>query len=117
MTQPEPMRPLSATLFLTLFAVSFAAAAAPLPAPHQVEIPDGSLTLHPHLYHPEGGGPFPTVIALHACGGLGGHSEPVLPRYRDWAEQLLKAGHAVLLPDSYGSPRLRPQCPRRAGQA
>src|SRR3978361_2058825 len=110
MIRPGPVRPLSATLFLTLFAVSFAAAAAPLPAPHQVEIPDGSLTLHAQLYKPEGDGPFPTVIALHACGGLGGHSEPVLPRYRDWAEQLLKAGHAVLLPDSYGSRELRAPC-------
>ncbi len=77
------MRPLSATLFLTLLAVSFAAAAAPLPAPHQVDIPSANLTLHAQLYKPEGDGPFPTVIALHGCGGLGGHSEPVLPRYRD----------------------------------
>ncbi|MBH5392321.1 dienelactone hydrolase family protein, partial [Bradyrhizobium diversitatis] len=44
------------------------------------------------------------------CGGLGGHSDPVLPRYRDWAERLLKAGNAVLLPDSYGSRELGPQC-------
>ena len=50
------------------------------------------------------------MIALHGCGGLGGHSEQVLPRYRDWAEQLLKAGDAVLLPDSYGSRELGPQC-------
>jgi dienelactone hydrolase len=104
------MRPLSATLFLTLFAVSFAAAAAPLPAPHQVDIPSANLTLHAQLYKPDGDGPFPTVIALHGCGGLAGHSEPVLPRYRDWAELLLKAGHAVLLPDSYGSRELGPQC-------
>jgi dienelactone hydrolase len=104
------MRPLSATLFLTFLAVSVAAAAAPLPAPHQVDIPAANLTLHAQLYKPEGDGPFPTVIALHGCGGLGGHSEPVLPRYRDWAEQLLKAGHAVLLPDSYGSRELGPQC-------
>lgn len=110
MIQPGPMRPLSAILFLTLFAVGFAAAAAPLPAPHQVDIPDGSVTLHAQLYKPEGDGPFPTVIALHGCGGLGGHSEPVLPRYRDWADQLLKTGHAVLLPDSYGSRELGPQC-------
>jgi dienelactone hydrolase len=34
----------------------------------------------------------------------------VQPRYRDWAEQLLKSGHAVLLPDSYGSRELGPQC-------
>jgi dienelactone hydrolase len=41
---------------------------------------------------------------------LGGHAEAVMPRYRDWAEQLLKAGYAVLLPDSYGSRELGPQC-------
>ena len=104
------MRPLSATLFLTLLAVTFAADAAPLPAPRQVDIPSANLTLHAQLYKPDGDGPFPVVIALHGCGGLGGHSEPVLPRYRDWAEQLLKAGHAVLLPDSYGSRELGPQC-------
>ena len=44
-------------------------------------------------------------------GGLGGrHAEPVLPRYRDWVEQLFKAGHAVVLPDSYGSRELGPRC-------
>ena len=32
------------------------------------------------------------------------------PRYREWAEQLVKAGYAVLLPDSYGSRELGPQC-------
>ncbi|HZC96132.1 MAG TPA: dienelactone hydrolase family protein [Bradyrhizobium sp.] len=104
------MRALSASLFLTLFAVAFAAGAAPLPAPHQVDIPSANVTLHAQLYKPEGNGPFPTVIALHGCGGLGGHSEPVLSRYRDWAEQLLKTGHAVLLPDSYGSREHGPQC-------
>lgn len=86
------------------------AAAAPLPAPGQVDIPANGLTLHAQLYKPEGDGPFPTVIALHGCGGLGGQSEPVHARYRDWAEQLLKTGHAVLLPDSYGSRELGPQC-------
>src|SRR5689334_12885127 len=104
------MRLLSATLFLTLLAADCTAGAAPLPAPHEVDIPATGLTLHAQLYKPDGDGPFPTVIALHGCGGLGGHSEPVLPRYRDWAEQLLKAGHAVLLPDSYGSRELGPQC-------
>jgi dienelactone hydrolase len=50
------------------------------------------------------------VIALHGCGGLGAGPDQVAPRYRDWAEQLLKAGHAVLMPDSYGSRELGPQC-------
>src|SRR3954447_13880876 len=109
------MRPLSAKLFLTLVAVTCAGAAgradaAALPAPHQVEIPAPNLTLHAQLYKPDGDGPFSSVIALHGCGGLGGHSEPVAPRYRDWAEQFLKAGYAVLLPDSYASRELGPQC-------
>jgi dienelactone hydrolase len=104
------MRLLSATLFLMLLAAAGSADAAPLPTPRQVDIPAASLTLHAQLYKPDGAGPFPTVIALHGCGGLSGQSEPVLPRYRDWAEQLLKTGHAVLLPDSYGSRELGPQC-------
>ncbi len=79
-------------------------------APRQVEIPSGSVTLRAQLYKPDGDGPFPTVIALHGCGGLASRSEPVLPRYRDWAEQLVKNGRAVLLPDSYGSRGLGPQC-------
>ncbi len=104
------MRLLSAITFLTLFALTSAAHTAPLPVPHEVDIPLGTGLLHAQLYKPNGAGPFPTVIALHGCGGLGNHSEPVLPRYRDWAEQLLKAGSAVLLPDSYGSRELGPQC-------
>ena len=66
--------------------------------------------MHAQLYKPDGDGPFPVVIALHGCGGLAGPSEPVQARYRDWAEQLLKGGNAVLLPDSYGSRELGPQC-------
>jgi dienelactone hydrolase len=110
MIRPKPMRSLSATLFLALLTAAFAADAAPLPAPHQVDIASANLTLHAQLYKPDGDGPFPTVIALHGCGGLAGHPEAVLPRYRDWAEQLLKTGYAVLLPDSYGSRELGPQC-------
>ncbi len=104
------MRVLSVTAFLTLLAVAFAAGAAPLPAPRQVDIPLSGGTLHAQLYQPDGDGPFPVVIALHGCGGVAGHSEPVQRRYRDWAEQLLKQGNAVLLPDSYGSRELGPQC-------
>ena len=66
------MRLLSAAAFLTLLAVAFAADATPLPAPHQVEIPFDSGTLHAQLYKPDGEGPFPVVIALHGCGGFAG---------------------------------------------
>jgi dienelactone hydrolase len=106
----NPMCPRAAMILLALFVVVFAADAAPLPVPHQVEIPSGSAVLHAQLYKPDGDGPFPVVIALHGCGGLAGHFEPVQPRYRDWAEDLLKEGKAVLFPDSYGSRELGPQC-------
>jgi dienelactone hydrolase len=102
------MRLLSAITFLTL--LGCAAEAAPVPAPHEIDIPSASGVLHAQLYKPGGDGPFPVVIALHGCGGLGAHSEPVQPRYREWAEQLLRGGNAVLLPDSYGSRELGPQC-------
>ncbi|MCG6207398.1 dienelactone hydrolase family protein [Rhodopseudomonas sp. HC1] len=75
-----------------------------------VEIPRAGGVLRAQLYKPDGDGPFPTVIALHGCAGLTGNAAPVRPRYADWAEQLLKTGHAVLLPDSYGSRELGPQC-------
>ena len=102
------MRFLSAALILMICAVAGAVHAAP--APQQVEIPFGKLTLHAQLYRPDGNGPFPTVIALHGCGGLSGQNGAVLPRYRDWSEQLLKSGYAVLWPDSFGSRGTGPQC-------
>ncbi len=95
---------------MAFLAATFAASAAPSATPQQVEIPSNSGTLHAQLFKPDGAGPFPTVIALHGCGGLNGQSDQIQPRYRDWAEQLLKDGNAVLLPDSYGSRELGPQC-------
>ena len=59
MIRSRPMRPLSAMLFLTLLAVSFAAEAASLPAPHQIDIPSDSLTLHAQLYNRMATGRFP----------------------------------------------------------
>jgi dienelactone hydrolase len=104
------MRFLACLALLALIAAGSPATAAPSNSLQQVEISAPEGVLHAVLYKPDGGGPFPTVIALHGCGGLGGHSEAVLPRYRDWAERLLKEGHAVLLPDSYGSRGIGPQC-------
>jgi len=107
-TRQIRMRLLSAALFLTLSAMGCAAIAAPVP--QLIDIPAGDLKLHAQLYKPDGNGPFPTVIGLHSCGGLSGNSEAVLPRYRDWAEQLVKAGYAVIFPDSFGSRDVGPQC-------
>lgn len=100
------VRLLSAALVLALGAVAGRAQA----APQQVDIPSGKLTLNAHLFRPDGNGPFPAVIALHGCGGLFWQGGGVLPRYRDWSDRLLKAGYAVLWPDSFGSRDAGPQC-------
>jgi dienelactone hydrolase len=100
----------AASLVATFVIMLASANAAPMSAPRQVEIPSGAAVLHAQLYKPDGDGPFPVVIALHGCGGLPGHSEPVQQRYRDWAERLVNGGNAVVFPDSYGSRELGPQC-------
>jgi len=68
---------------LISLACAMPAKAVALPAPQVVEFPSGNATLHAQLYKPQGAGPFPVVIALHGCGGLSGHSEPIQARYRD----------------------------------
>jgi dienelactone hydrolase len=104
------MRILSALAFLMPLLMAGPAAVAAPAVPQEVDITLPGGTLKAQLFKPDGAGPFPTVIALHGCGGLSAHSEPVQARYREWAEQLLKDGQAVLLPDSYASRGLGPQC-------
>jgi dienelactone hydrolase len=105
------MRLLSAFVSVAILAstvATFAASGKPAP-PQRVDIPRVDGVLHGVLYKPDGHGPFATVIALHGCSGLG-HGGQIQPRYRDWAERLLKAGDAVLFPDSYGSRNVGQQC-------
>jgi dienelactone hydrolase len=68
-------------------------------APIDVTFPDvkGQLLLPGHLYRPDGSGPFPAVVALHGCGGIG-------PNLHRWAHTLQQWGYVVLLVDSF-SPR------------
>jgi dienelactone hydrolase len=46
------------------------------------------------LYTPPGAGPFPAVVVLHGCNGVG-------PHYRSWARQLAEWGYIALLVDSF----------------
>ena len=87
-------------------AIPRTAAAAGAPENVQLARPDG--TLHAMLYRPDGEGPFPAVVALHGCAGLGKNG--IAERYRDWAERLANIGFVVLFPDSFGSRGLGPQC-------
>jgi dienelactone hydrolase len=93
-----------------LIAFAGAALATAAGASEQVEIKQGDTTLRAVLFRPAGPGPFPAVVALHGCSGLGDASGPITPRYRDWGDRLAGAGFAVLFPDSFSSRGLRTQC-------
>src|SRR5918996_3870289 len=51
------------------------------------------------LFKPEGPGPFPAVVIMHDCSGLGPRSSGAPGR---WAEELLKRGYVVMIPDGFG---------------
>jgi dienelactone hydrolase len=46
------------------------------------------------LFRPEGAGPFPAMVILHGCSGIGPHD-------RAWARELASWGYVVLLVDSF----------------
>ena len=50
------------------------------------------------LYRPEGDGPFPAVIIMHDCSGLGPKSSGAPGR---WAQLLASKGYVVAMPDSF----------------
>jgi dienelactone hydrolase len=50
------------------------------------------------LTRPEGPGPFPAVVIMHDCSGLGPQSSGAPGR---WAAELGRRGHVVLIPDSF----------------
>jgi dienelactone hydrolase len=108
---------LTSVAILVATATISAASGKPQVAPVPVDIPQANGTLHGLLYKPEGNGPFAAVIAVHGCSGLTGHGGQILPRYRDWAERLLKAGNAVLFPDGSGPGNAGSQCHVREHRA
>ena len=50
------------------------------------------------LREPDGPGPFPAVVIMHDCSGLGPRSSGAPAR---WADELVGHGFAVLIPDSF----------------
>jgi len=93
-----------------LWAALPAIAAAAPPAPEPVEITAEGVKLKGFLYRPEGNGPFPAVVALHACDGLAGRRSNIARRYRDWGERFAAAGYVAVFPDSFGSREMKSQC-------
>jgi dienelactone hydrolase len=74
----------------------------------RVSVPsvDGA-NLDAALVLPAGPPKAPAVVGMHGCGG------PFAKRDGQWAVALAKAGHIVLLPDSFGSRNLGSQCNNR----
>lgn len=52
------------------------------------------------ILKPDGDGPFPAVVLLHDCSGLGPRSSGAPRR---WAKELLAQGYVVAIPDSFGT--------------
>jgi dienelactone hydrolase len=50
------------------------------------------------LLKPEGNGPFPAVVMMHDCSGLGPRSSGAPGR---WAKELVAHGYVVIIPDSF----------------
>src|ERR1700730_7179414 len=64
-------------------------------AAEQIERGQGETKPHGALFRPAGAGPFPAVVGMHDCDGLGGHSGGIAPWYRDWGERLSGGGGGV----------------------
>jgi dienelactone hydrolase len=74
-------------------------------AQQRVIIPEPSgVRLQAVLFLPAGAATAPGIIALHGCAG------PMPRRDDSWALLLAAQGHPVLLPDSFSSRGLKPEC-------
>lgn len=54
------------------------------------------------LYKPEGAGPFPALVLLHQCGGLGSAGRWQNLAMLDWARKAVARGYVALLVDALG---------------
>src|SRR5512132_3955639 len=69
--------------------------------PLTTEPPNGALEIaRSTLLKPEGSGPFPAVVIMHDCSGLGPQSSGSPMR---WATELVKSGYVILIPDSFST--------------
>jgi dienelactone hydrolase len=77
--------------------------------------PSGALQIPFALLKPAGDGPFPAVVIVHDCSGLGRRSSG---SPRRWASKLVAQGYVVIIPDSF-TPRGFPDgvCTNNKAQA
>ena len=63
-------------------------------------VPAAALDLPHTIRKPDGPGPFPAVVVMHDCSGLGPRSSGAPGR---WSDLLVQAGYVTILPDSFTS--------------
>jgi dienelactone hydrolase len=95
-------RPLRLVALLALAGGALAACASAPPGPGlATTAPSGAAEQIPMtLSRPDGPGPFPAVVIMHDCSGLGPRSSGAPDR---WARELVRDGYVVLIPDSFGT--------------
>lgn len=86
----------AASVFIA--ALLAACAAAPEQAARSGESEAASTSIPIRVIRPEGAGPFPAVVVLHDCSGLGIRSSGSPAR---WGKFLVEQGYVVLIPDSF----------------
>lgn len=72
----------------------------------------GGVSIQAYMMRPDGQGPYPAIVALHGCGGLG-NARGLNPRHADWGQRLKSAGFLVVFPESFASRGLGSQCQER----
>jgi dienelactone hydrolase len=84
-----------------VFALLGGCAAAPAGLTIPTTARNGTVEQIPAILHkPDGAGPFPAVVIMHDCSGLGPTSSGAPER---WAKELLAQGFVVIIPDSFSS--------------
>jgi dienelactone hydrolase len=96
---------LVAISFLALLVAEDVAAAV-----EPIELNDLGGGLRGVAFKPEGAGPFPSVVALHGCGGLLNRAGKIVPRFADWGNRLAGAGIGAVFPDSFSWRGIGSQC-------
>ncbi|HYC64480.1 MAG TPA: dienelactone hydrolase family protein, partial [Reyranellaceae bacterium] len=62
--------------------------------------PEPGMSIPVTVSRPQGAGPFPAVVVMHDCSGLGPRSSGAPGR---WAQLLVERGYVVIMPDSFST--------------
>jgi dienelactone hydrolase len=90
------VRILGRTLFIISFAALLGGTATAQTVQFRSASPSQNVNVTADFYRPSGSGPFPAVVILHTCGGVG-------VKESQYASSLRSEGYVVVVPDSFAS--------------